>query len=65
MENKRIICNLYRECLDCGYERFEPEELEIDEEGRRAFKGFIQCPKCGKGQFGGFSFRDKRKGMKK
>ena len=36
--------NVYRQCMDCGYERFEPEEVKIDENDRRTSNGFIVCP---------------------
>ena len=42
---KRIVnINVFRQCLGCGYERFEPEEVKIDENDRRTSNGFIVCP---------------------
>ena len=53
--------NVYRQCMDCGYERFEPEEVKIDENDRRTSNGFIVCPKCKGRHFALVGYRDKRK----
>lgn len=51
--------NVYRQCLDCGYERHEPEEVKIDENDRRTSCGFIVCPKCKGRNFALVGYRDK------
>ena len=32
--------NVYRWCLDCGYEQFEKEDVHIDDKGREVSEGF-------------------------
>lgn len=56
--------NVYRQCMDCGYERFEPEEVKIDENDRRTSSGFIICPKCNGRHFALVGYRDRRKAHK-
>lgn len=46
MKNKHKNINVFRQCLDCGYEQFEIEEVKTDENNRRSSSGFIVCPKC-------------------
>ena len=59
---KRIMTiNVFRQSVDCGYERFEPEEVKIDENNRRTSNGFIVCPKCKGCHFALVGYRDKRK----
>lgn len=53
--------NVYRWCLDCGYEQFEPEMTKVDESGRRTSNGFIDCPKCKGRQFALGGYHDRRK----
>lgn len=44
---KRIAnINVFRQCLDCGYEQFELEEVKIGDNNQRTSSGFIVCPKC-------------------
>ena len=58
---KRIMnINVFRQCLDCGYKQFEPEEVKIDENDRRTSNGFIVCPKCNGYHFALVGYRDKR-----
>lgn len=53
--------NVYRCCLDCGHEQFEPEATKVDESGRRTSNGFIDCPKCKGHLFALGGYHDKRK----
>ena len=43
--------NVYRWCLECGYEQFEKEDVHIDDKDRKVSEGFINCPKCKGKQF--------------
>jgi S-DNA-T family DNA segregation ATPase FtsK/SpoIIIE len=62
---KRIThINVFRQCLDCGYEQFEIEEVKIDENNRRTSSGFIVCPKCNGRHFALVGYRDRRKAHK-
>ena len=38
--------NVYRQCMVCGYEQFELEEVKIGDDNQRTSSGFIVCPKC-------------------
>ena len=59
---KRIThINVFRQCLDCGYERFEMEEVKIGDNNRRTSNGFIVCPKCNGHHFALVGYRDRRK----
>ena len=59
---KRIMnINVFRRCLDCGYERFEMEEVKIGDNNRRASNGFIVCPKCNGHHFALVGYRDRRR----
>lgn len=53
--------NVFRQCLDCGYEQFEIEEVKIDEKECRTSCGFITCPKCNGYHFALAGYRDRRK----
>ena len=59
MEIKNI--NVYRQCMDCGYEQFEIEKVKIGDNNRRTSCGFIICPKCKGRNFALVGYRDKRK----
>jgi S-DNA-T family DNA segregation ATPase FtsK/SpoIIIE len=62
---KRIThINVFRQCLDCGYEQFEIEEVKTDENNRRTSSGFIVCPKCNGRHFALVGYRDRRKAHK-
>ena len=56
--------NVYRWCLDCGYERFEKEDVHIDDKGREVSEGFIMCPECKGGQLALVGYRDRRRSLK-
>ena len=56
--------NVFRRCLDCGYERFEMEEVKIGDNNRRTSNGFIVCPKCNGHHFALVGYRDRRKALK-
>lgn len=59
---KRIMnINVFRRCLDCGYERFELEEVKIGDDNQRTSSGFIVCPKCNGCHFALVGYRDRRK----
>ena len=59
---KRIMnINVFRRCLDCGYERFEMEEVKIGDNNRRTSNGFIVCPKCNGHHFALVGYRDRRR----
>lgn len=55
--------NVYRWCLDCGYERFEKEDVHIDDKGREVSEGFITCPECKGGQLALGGYRDRRRSV--
>ena len=62
---KRIThINVFRQCLDCGYERFEMEEVKIGDNDQRTSSGFIICPKCNGCYFALVGYRDRRKALK-
>ena len=62
---KRITnINVFRRCLDCGYEQFELEEIKIGDDNQRTSSGFIFCPKCNGCYFALVGYRDKRKAHK-
>jgi S-DNA-T family DNA segregation ATPase FtsK/SpoIIIE len=62
---KRIThINVFRQCLDCGYEQFEIEEVKTDENNRRTSSGFIVCPKCNGRHFALVGYCDRRKAHK-
>ena len=56
--------NVYRWCLDCGYERFEKEYVHIDDKGREVSEGFITCPECKGGHLALGGYRDRRRSLK-
>lgn len=56
--------NVFRQCLDCGYERFEPEEVKIGDNNQWASSGFIIRPKCNGRHFALVGYRDRRKAHK-
>ena len=56
--------NVYRWCLGCGYERFEPEDVYIHDDGMLISQGFIKCPKCFGDRFTLGGYRDRRKSAK-
>ena len=59
---KRIMnINVFRRCLDCGYEQFELEEVKIGDDNQRTSSGFIVCPKCNGYHFALAGYRDRRK----
>ena len=51
--------NVYRLCMDCGYDSFEPEVVLLHEDGRRQSYGYTTCPKCSGEQFCLFGYKDK------
>ena len=62
---KRIMnINVFRRCLDCGYEQFELEEVKIGDDNQWTSSGFIVCPKCNGCHFALVGYRDKRKALK-
>ena len=62
---KRITyINVFRQCLDCGYEQFEIEEVKIGDNNQRTSSGFIVCPKCNGRHFALVGYRDRRKALK-
>ena len=62
---KRIThINVFRQCLDCGYEQFEIEEVKIGDNNQRTSSGFIVCPKCNGCHFALVGYRDRRKAHK-
>lgn len=62
---KRIMTiNVFRQCLDCGYEQFELEEVKIGDDNQRTSSGFIVCPKCNGCHFALVGYRDRRKALK-
>jgi S-DNA-T family DNA segregation ATPase FtsK/SpoIIIE len=62
---KRIAyINVFRQCLDCGYEQFELEEVKIGDNNQRTSSGFIVCPKCNGRHFALVGYRDRRKAHK-
>lgn len=56
--------NVFRQCLDCGYEQFESEEVKIGNDNQRTSSGFIICPKCNGCHFALAGYRDRRKAHK-
>lgn len=59
---KRIAnINVFRQCLDCGYEQFEIEEVKIGDNNQRTSSGFIVCPKCNGCHFALVGYRDGRR----
>ena len=59
---KRITnINVFRQCLGCGYEQFELEEVKIGDDNQRTSSGFIVCPKCNGCHFALVGYRDRRK----
>ena len=59
---KRIThINVFRQCLDCGYEQFEIEEVKIGDNNQRTSSGFIVCPKCNGCYFALVGYRDRRR----
>jgi S-DNA-T family DNA segregation ATPase FtsK/SpoIIIE len=59
---KRITyINVFRRCLDCGYEQFELEEVKIGDDNQRTSSGFIVCPKCNGCYFALVGYRDRRR----
>lgn len=62
---KRIThINVFRQCLDCGFEQFELEEVKIGDDNQRTSSGFIVCPKCNGCYFALVGYRDRRKALK-
>ena len=62
---KRIMnINVFRRCLDCGYEQFELEEVKIGDDNQWTSRGFIVCPKCNGRHFALVGYRDRRKAPK-
>ena len=59
-ERRKREVNVFRRCLDCGHEYFEPEIVHINEYGGNACDGFTECPKCRNGQFALLGFTDRR-----
>lgn len=56
--------NVYRWCLDCGYERFEKEDVHIDDKGREVSEGFITCLECKGSRLALGGYRDRRRSLK-
>ena len=65
MKIKHKNINVFRQCLDCGYEQFEIEEVKTYENNRRTSSGFIVCPKCNGCHFALVGYRDWRKAHKR
>ena len=55
--------NVYRWCLECGYERFEKEDVHIDDKGREVSEGFITCPECKGRQLALGGYCDRRRSV--
>ena len=53
--------NVYRQCMVCGYERVEMEEVKIGDDNQRTSNGFIVCPKCNGHHFALVGYRDRRR----
>jgi len=57
---KVVVIPVFRKCMDCGWEQFEPESVKIGEDGRRTSLGFTKCPQCQGAHLAIIGYKDRR-----